>query len=398
MGDGSERVESARRVGNPFLSAAVKPYYTNPVPKSYDYQGHQLLVQKRDFDVLEFGLRVITKFKMTAFIHIDRTGTLSRSIHSWVFCILAVIFCQVAPNSAQQPDEIIKVDTELVAFEVSVTDKNGRPIRNLMADDFRIFEDGVERRPDFFEPIKKEELGRPMSIVFALDVSGSMTAQELQKLRSALQSFVDRLADYNSHFAVTTFAMEVKTLQPFTNRREKLERSFDKLKRDQEGLSTHAYDAVDDAIRMLWKKSPRTSRNRLTKRAVIVITDGFPVGDIVAPETVIERANSVETTVYAVILPSYSRLQPTKRPLLTPLEASGLIERTGGRSFYATDSSFEPLFKALAEEIAASYVFAFYPSEEKRTDGKFHEVRIESRKGLVIKQNRPGYRQLIENN
>jgi VWFA-related protein len=333
---------------------------------------------------------------MTAFIHIDRTQKHGRSLFGRALCTFAALFVLVVTNPAQQPDEVIKVNTELAAFEVSVTDKNGRPVRNLTTNDFRVFEDGVERKPDFFEPIKKEEFGRPMSIVFALDVSGSMTAQELQKLRSALQSFVSRLADYNSYFALTTFAMEVKTLQSFTNRREKLEKSFDKLKRDQDGLSTHAYDAVDDAIRMLLKKSPKFSGNRLTKRAVIIITDGFPVGDVVSPETVIERANEFETTVYAVILPSFSRLQPSKKPLLTPLEASGLIERTGGRSFYATDSSFDPLFQALAEEITASYAIAFYPSEEKRSDGKLHEVRIESRKGLVVKQNRPGYKQIIE--
>lgn len=331
---------------------------------------------------------------MTAFIQIDRPIARKDSILLRTLFILAAVLFQVAPNPAQQTEEIIKVDTDLVAFEVNVTDRSGKPVRNLTAKDFRVFEDGVELAPDFFEPIRKEQSGRPLSIVFALDVSGSMTGPELQKLRSALQSFVDRLADYNSYFAVTTFAMDVKILQSFTNRREKLEKSFDRLKGDQDGLSTHAYDAVDDAVRMLLKKSPKFSRNRLTKRAVVIITDGFPVGDVVSAETVIERANQEETTVYAVILPSFSRLQRTKKPLLTPLEASGLIERTGGRSFYATDSSFEPLFNALAEEITASYAIAFYPEEGKRTDGKFHEVRIESRKSLIVKQNRPGYRQL----
>lgn len=333
---------------------------------------------------------------MTAFTQIDRTRKLDGSAVLKIFLILAAVLFQAAPNAAQQADEVIRIETDLAAFEVSVTDKNGRPVRNLTAADFRIFEDGLERTPDFFEPIKKEQSGRPMSIVFALDVSGSMTTQELERLRTALQSFVDRLADYNSYFAVSTFAMDVKTIQSFTNRPEKLEKSFDKLNRDHDGLSTHAYDAVDDAIRMLWKKSPKVSGNRLTKRAVIVITDGFPVGDVVSPETVIERANAEETTVYAVILPSFSRLQRTKKPLLTPLEASGLIERTGGRTFYATDTSFEPLFASLAEEITSSYAVAFYPAEEKRTDGKFHQVRIESRKGLVVKQNRPGYHQSIE--
>jgi hypothetical protein len=92
-----------------------------------------------------------------------------------------------------------------------------------------------------------------------------------------------------------------------------------------------------------------------------------------------------------VLLPSFSRLQRDKKPLMTPLEASGLIEKTGGRAFYVTENSFEPLFKGLAEEITSSYVLAFYPDTEKRQDGKFRQIRVESRTGFEIKQNRAGY-------
>lgn len=292
---------------------------------------------------------------------------------------------------AQNSDDVIRVDTELVSFEVTVTDKSGNPVRGLEADDFRIFEEGVERKIDFFQPIRRQNDNRPLSVVFALDVSGSMTAQELMRLRDAMQKFVQRLADYNSHFAVMTFGMEVKTVQSFTNRRDKLEKTFEKILRDQDGLSTHAYDAVDDAIRMIRKKSPSSIKNQLPKRTVILITDGFPVGDTVAPKTVIERANEAETSVYAVLLPSFSRLQPDKKPLMTPLEASGLIEKTGGKTFYASMQNFDPLFKALAEEITASYALAFYPDETKAPERKFREIRIESRKGYSIKQNRAGY-------
>ncbi len=309
----------------------------------------------------------------------------------YLFLLIFIFITLFLPVQAQDSDEVIRVETDLIPFEVTVTDAGGNPVRGLKAEDFRLFEDGIERQIDFFEPLKKSDTSRPLSIVFALDVSGSMTREELLKLRDALQIFIKRLADYNSYFAVMTFGMDVKTLQSFTNRPEKLEKVFEKILRDEEGLSTHAYDAVDDAIRLLRKKSPTAIRDKLPKRAVIVITDGFPVGDTVSPKTVIERANEAETTVYSVILPSFSRLQRDKKPLLTPLEASGLLEKTGGRSFYATESSFEPLFKSLAEEITASYVLAFYPDAEKRRDGKFHQIRIESRTGLQIKQNRSGY-------
>lgn len=312
-----------------------------------------------------------------------------------ILIFLITAFFTAGPGSArifaQNKDEIVRIDTDLAAFEVTVTDKNGRPVRDLKAQDFRVFEDGVERPIEFFQPIKKQDEKRPMSIVFALDVSGSMTSQELQRLQSALKSFIDRLADYNSYFAVMTFGMDVKTLQSFTNRHDKLEKTLDKLLHDADGLSTHAYDAVDDAIRLIRKKSPPSINGQLPKRTVVLVTDGFPVGDTVAPRTVIERANDAETTVYSVILPSYSRLQGNGKPLLTPLEASGLIDRTGGRSFYANEKSYDPLFKALAEEITTSYAVAFYPDEKNRTDGKFHEVRIEAAHA-VVKQNRSGYR------
>jgi VWFA-related protein len=206
-----------------------------------------------------------------------------------------------------------------------------------------------------------------------------------------MQKFIKRLADYNSYFAVMTFGMQVKTLQSFTNKPEKLNKTFDKLLKDQDGLSTHAYDAVDDAIRLLRKKSPRSIKDQLPRRVVIVVTDGYPVGDTVSPATVIERANDSETSVYAVILPSYSRLSLTNKPILTLLEASGLVEKTGGTSLYATEKDFEPLFQALAEEITASYALAFYPEEVKSQDGKIRKVRIETTEGYLVKQNRDSF-------
>ncbi|REJ75244.1 MAG: VWA domain-containing protein [Acidobacteria bacterium] len=307
--------------------------------------------------------------------------------------VLALILFLTAlvPAVRGQDGDVIKIDTDLVSFEVSVTDNDGNPVRGLTAEDFNLFVDGKQRQIDFFKPIRKDDSGRPLSVVFALDVSGSITRDELINLRNAMQTFVGRLADYHSYFAITTFGMEVKTVQSFTNKPNKLKKSFEKILKDQDGLSTHAYDAVDEAVRMLRKKSPPMIRQQIPKRVVIVVTDGYPVGDTVTPATVIERANDAETSVYAVILPSYSRLSGGNKPVLTLLEASGLIEKTGGRSFYATENDFEPLFKALAEEITASYAVAFYPPESETRQNRFYRVNIESAKGFSVIQNKSGY-------
>ncbi len=322
---------------------------------------------------------------------------ISKNKFFYYLCLSVFICGQIfllSSNNFAQKDDVIEIDTELVSFEVSVTDKDGKPIRGLSEEDFKIFVDGEKRSIDFFKPIKKNDETRPLSVVFALDVSGSVTKEEIISLRNAMQKFVKRLADYNSYFAVMTFGMEVKTMQSFTNKPDKLHKTFEKILKDQDGLSTHAYDAVDDAVRMIRKKSPPSINRQIPKRVVIVITDGYPVGDIVSPSTVIERANDAETSVYAVILPSYStlsRMTGNGKPVMTLLEASGLMERTGGTSFYASQDNFEPLFRALAEEITASYALAFYPDEKANKDGKFRQVKIEISKNLIIKQNRKGF-------
>lgn len=301
---------------------------------------------------------------------------------------LAVAFS--ATNVAVAQNDEIRIDTELAGFEVSVTDKQGNPVRGLTAEDFKIFENGRERKIDFFQPIKKRDDKRPLAIVFALDVSGSMTDAELERLRLATDNFIKRLADYESVFAVVAFAMEVKTTQSFTNRADRVQQAFGKLRKDQDGLSTHAYDAVDHSIRLIQKRSPKMIRTSFPKRAVILITDGFPVGDVVSPSTVIERANENQTSVYSVLLPSFSRLQRSGRRIFTPLEASGISERTGGLSITATDNDFEKIFSALAEEITSSYAIAFYPDETSGSGEK--TVRIESRPDLVVRQNRKTYK------
>ena len=91
-----------------------------------------------------------------------------------------VLFGFVSSVYAQNNEEIVRVETNLIPFEVSVTDKNGNPVRGLEAKDFKIFEEGVERPVEFFEPIKKSDESRPLSIVFALDVSGSVTSNRTQ--------------------------------------------------------------------------------------------------------------------------------------------------------------------------------------------------------------------------
>lgn len=295
----------------------------------------------------------------------------------------------------EEPADILRFDTDLVSVDVTALNAEGRPVRNLRQEDFKIYSDGVEQPISFFHVEKREGEPRPLAVVFALDVSGSMTSEEMLRLRSALRSFATRLSDHPAVYAVMTFGMRVKTVQKFTSDAEKLDDAINRIARDAaNGLSTHTYDAVDDAIRLLVRQAPRTKEQRLMKRAVLVVTDGFPVGDTVSAPTVIERANAAEVSVFVVTLPSFSRAMPasTETPLPTPLDVSGLAELTGGRNVYANEKDYDPLFRSLAEEVSSAYVLAFYPPDEKRRDGQLHTIRVEGPNGLKLRQSRLEYR------
>jgi Ca-activated chloride channel homolog len=301
---------------------------------------------------------------------------------------------KVYPNE-EEAEDVLRIDTDLVSVDVTAMDATGQPVKNLKQEDFKIFSDGVEQPISFFQIEKRQGESRPLAIVFALDVSGSMTSDEIVRLRGALQSFSNHLSDHPVVYAVMTFGMTVKTVQKFTNNPRKLDDALERISRDApSGLSTHTYDAVDDAIRLLVRSAPRTRERRLMKRAVLVVTDGFPVGDTVKPQTVIERANAADVSVFVVTLPSYSRVMAssTQTPLPTPLDVSGLAELTGGRNVYANERDYAPLFRALAEEVGSAYVLAFYPPEEKRRDGQIHTIRVEGPRGLTLRQSRSEYR------
>jgi VWFA-related protein len=292
-----------------------------------------------------------------------------------------------------EPDEVLKFDTDLVSLDVVAHNAEGRPVRNLRQGDFKVYLDNVEQPLAFFQLEQRSGEPRPLAVVFALDISGSMTAEEMERLRGALNAFSAQLSNHSVLYAVMAFGMNVKVLQKFTAETGKLDRAFERIAKEPNGLSTHTYDAVDDAIRMLVRQAPRTRERRLMKRAVLVVTDGFPVGDTVSAPTVIERANAADASIYVVTLPSYSRMfaASTQTPLPTPLDVSGLAELTGGRSVYAEEHNYEALFRALAEEVTSAYVLAFYPPEQKRRDGQFHDIRVEGPAGLSLKQSRPGF-------
>ena len=300
--------------------------------------------------------------------------------------ILAAVLL-IAPAFAQN-DDVIKLKADLVTIDATVTDKDGNFIRNLKPEDFIVYEDDQLQKLEFFDASEQASITRPLAVVVAIDASGSIKPEEIQRQREATENFI-KLVRPESIFAVLAFNSEMRVLQDFTSDPKKISQAFQKI--GEATGSSRIFGSIDRAVSML-KRAPRFRSGRRLRRVVIVLTDGY---DNVSPpdqEDLIRRANDAEVTVYSITLPSYLPGAGSNKRMMTLLDVSRIVPQTGGADFSADTKDFAPVFKAIAEEIRSSYTLAYYPPDRSRRDGRLHQIRVECRhSGAIIRASRTSY-------
>ena len=131
---------------------------------------------------------------------------------SLVFPLL--LLCGARLTRAQDQDDVVRTETNLVQLNVGVVDAQGRAITSLSRNDFTVYEDGVKQPILHFEPADT-----PFSLVLLLDMSGS-TLNFRPQFKQAAMRFLDALAP-EDRVAVIQFNAKVKMLTGFTTDREK---------------------------------------------------------------------------------------------------------------------------------------------------------------------------------
>src|SRR5689334_7375682 len=107
-----------------------------------------------------------------------------------ILFLLAILFLNTAVVCAQDDDDVVRVNTDLVVLNLTVTDKAGQYVKALKQPDFKIFEDGVQVPPENIVSFSMHE--SPYAAVVLLDSSGSMEAR-FSLARSAAIRFLDGL-------------------------------------------------------------------------------------------------------------------------------------------------------------------------------------------------------------
>lgn len=155
------------------------------------------------------------------------------------------------------PDEVIKVETNLITMPVSVLDREGRFVSGLEQKDFRIFENGAEQKVDYFLSVEQ-----PFTVVLLIDVSPS-TAFRIDEIHNAATTFVGQLRP-NDKVMVIAFDDRVRVLCQPTNDKRTLNYAINQA---QFGDGTSLYEAVDQVIN-------RELSRIQGRKAVVLFTDG----------------------------------------------------------------------------------------------------------------------------
>ena len=289
---------------------------------------------------------------------------------------LLAIICLSAPvTPAQDDDDVVRVDTDLVVLNVTVTDKAGQYVKGLKKTDFKIYEDGVEVQPNMIASFALQE--SPYAAVVLLDSSGSMEAR-FSLARSAAIRFLDGLRPEDVA-AVYRFDSKVERVQEFSGGRDLAPMAY--------AIRAKGMTTLNDAI----VEAAKTLADRPEQRkAIVILSDGMDTFSKASSDKAVESALAVGASIFAVDMASLEVGGSTRRQSAGSLK--GFAEKTGGR-FVSTPGgpALRDAFTGIANELGQQYTISYRPSNTKR-DGKWRTLEVKVQREEVSVRTRKGYR------
>ena len=291
--------------------------------------------------------------------------------------LLAIVFAGStfpALVQAQQEDDVVRINTDLVVLNITVTDKAGKYVPGLHLSDFTIFEDGKEVSAQLISSFSVHE--SPFASVVLLDTSSSMESR-LSLARSAAIRFLDNLREEDVA-AVYKFDSKVERLQEFSTGRDLAPMAFGV---HAKGMTT-LNDAIVDATEALAGRSEK-------RKAIVILSDGMDTYSKASAEKAIESALAIGASIYAVDMAASEG--PGSHNQQTAAVLRSFAEKSGGR-FVATPGgpALRDAFASIAEELGHQYTIAYRPLDLAR-DGKWHKLEVRTSRNELSVRTRKAY-------
>jgi Ca-activated chloride channel family protein len=239
-----------------------------------------------------------------------------------------------------------------IRIYLTAADERGTPLKGLAVHNFSVQEDGVTVPMTEVLPLEQGE--EPLSVVLAIDRSGSMKGKPIRDARQAAKDFLGEMRVID-RVGVVSFDDHVTVISRLISDKGALGKAIERI---TVGRDTALNDAIVKALGLL---SPFTGR-----RAVVVLTDGKENRSTATRKMAIDKAIEIGVPVITVGL--------GEEVDATALEA--IAVRTGGRSFFAQESGELPdLYRAIARQLINQYRVTL--QSKKSLDSGWHRLRVQ---------------------
>jgi VWFA-related protein len=266
---------------------------------------------------------------------------------------------------------------DLVTLDVCVTDRDGRFLPALKADDFLIFDGRARQQLAFFSA----EGQVPLAAVVLIDRSSSMTGAKLERAKTAALTFLSHLGPADIG-AVLAFNRQVMRVVPFSTGTSEARPLVDHLSADGQ---TALFDAMLVALRELQSAGRPGEGPR--RDAIVVLSDGEDTASRLDFDDLRREVQRTGVLVYSISI----RTDERDRPLPPLHEFSQLSWDSGGRAVAVRDlTTLDAVYADIAAELRQMYRLAYVPVVPLG-DGGWHgvTVRVPTRDARV--RTRAGY-------
>lgn len=297
-----------------------------------------------------------------------------------VLCIATVVSLATWSVGAQQPPfqkpgerPHFRTAVQLTTVTVTVTDAEGRLVRDLPRDQFEVFEDGEAQAITQFTSDRV-----PVSLGILLDASDSMYGRRIADARGAIDRFVGDLLDPADEFSLLVFNHRQQLLTTWTDDRTL---AFTMLAPVKPWGSTAIYDAILAAI-------PLADSRHKQRAALLVVSDGADTASDTGLRDLRSALLRTDLFVYAVGIDSADRR--TINAPVNPVTLGQITDQSGGRTRVVHDSSeVVTALEQIAEELNSQYLIGY--SSPRASDGKYHSIRVHVKGGAYRVRARNGY-------
>jgi Ca-activated chloride channel family protein len=272
------------------------------------------------------------------------------------------------------PNEIIKIDTELVNLDVRVVDRNNRPVNGLQQSDFKILEDGNVQQIDFFS---KSEV--PTNYGLVIDNSGSLR-QQLDKVIEAGKVFVNTNRPDDETMIIRFVGRDnIEIAQSFTANKQDLNDALDNLY--IEGGQTAIRDAVYLAVENIDEYEHSKNAQDRKRRALILVTDGEDRNSYYNDKQLQDLLRESEVQIFVIgfvddLTKDGGFISKSPRDKAKSF-LQDLAESTGGKAYFpASPAELPNLAKEISNELRMQYSIGYIPSND-RHDGTYRTIKVQ---------------------